>query len=102
MKFKGTLIVVQDCSRALKFYSDMFGFRLIQDNDGNMELTDHLYMQESDYWKSFTGTGTIPNNNHSEFYFEETDIEEFIKKQESHYPETIYVNRLMHHSRGRR
>ena len=40
MKYKGTLIVVKDCNRALKFYRDMFGFRLLQDNDGNMELTD--------------------------------------------------------------
>ena len=54
MIFKGTLIVVQNCRRALKFYSDMFGFRLVHDNSGNMELTDHLYLQESDYWKSFT------------------------------------------------
>ena len=26
MKYKGTLIVVKDCNRALKFYRDMFGF----------------------------------------------------------------------------
>ena len=31
MKYKGTLIVVKDCNRALKFYSDMFGFQLLQD-----------------------------------------------------------------------
>lgn len=54
MKYKGTLIVVKDCSRALKFYSDMFGFQLLQDNDGNMELTDHVYLQESSYWEDFT------------------------------------------------
>ena len=46
MKYKGTLIVVKDCNRALKFYRDMFGLQLLQDNDGNMELTDHLYLQE--------------------------------------------------------
>lgn len=38
VKFKGTLIVVKDCKKALKFYKDMFGFELIRDNDGNMEL----------------------------------------------------------------
>lgn len=54
MKFKGTLIVVKDCNRALKFYCDMFGFSLIQDNDGNMELTDNLYLQELRYWERFT------------------------------------------------
>ena len=46
MKYKGTLIVVKDCNCALKFYSDMFGFQLLQDNDGNMELTNNLYLQE--------------------------------------------------------
>ena len=102
MIFKGTLIVVKDCSSALKFYSDMFGFRLVHDNGGNMELTDHLYLQESDYWESFTGKGAIPNNNHSDLYFEETDIEEFIKRLESLYPETVYVNRLMQHSWGQK
>ena len=39
MKFKGTLIVVKDCHKALKFYQDMFGFELLRDNDGNMELS---------------------------------------------------------------
>ena len=50
MKYKGTLIVVQDCCRSLKFYSELFGLRLVRDNDGNMELTDSLYLQESGYW----------------------------------------------------
>ena len=54
MKYKGTLIVVKDCNRALKFYRDMFGLQLLQDNDGNMELTDHLYLQELGYWEDFT------------------------------------------------
>ena len=49
MKYKGTLIVVKDCDRALKSYSNMFVFKLIQDNGGNMELTDNLYLQESVY-----------------------------------------------------
>ena len=102
MKFKGTLIVVQDCDRALKFYSDMFGFRLVQDNNGNMELTEGLYLQESGYFESFTGKTVIPKNSHSELYFEEADIEEFIKKLEDLYPETEYVNRLIQHSWGQK
>ena len=52
MKFKGTLIVVKDCSKALKYYRDMFGFELIRDNDGNMELSGNLYLQEEN-----TGSG---------------------------------------------
>ena len=51
MKFKGTLIVVKDCHEALKFYQDMFGFELIWNNDGNMELSGNLYLQEEKYWE---------------------------------------------------
>ena len=102
MKFKGTLIVVQDCSQALKFYSDLFGFQLVHDNGGNMELTDQLYLQESSYWESFTGKRASPNHNHSELYFEEANIEEFVKKLEALYPDTRYVHRLMQHSWGQK
>ena len=102
MKYKGTLIVVQSCSRALEFYREMFGFQLVQDNDGNMELTDHLYLQEASYWEAFTGKRAIPNSNRSELYFEEPDIEAFVKRLEARYPETEYVHRLMTHSWGQR
>lgn len=102
MEFKGYLIVVQDCSRALKFYSDMFGFQLVRDNGGNMELTDNLYLQEISYWETFTGKRTIPHNNSSELYFESPNIKRFIKRLETLYPETEYVNRLMTHSWGQK
>lgn len=102
MQYKGTLIVVRDCQRALKFYRDLFGFRLIQDNDGNMQLTGDLYLQESGYWESFTGKSTIPKSNQFELYFEESDIEAFVKRLEALYPETEYVNRLMTHSWGQK
>ena len=102
MKYKGTLIVVKDCKKSLNFYSDVFGFQLIKDNEGNMELTDNLYLQESGYWEAFIGAKTIPNNNHSELYFEESDIEQFVNKLEKLYPEIEYVNRLMTHNWGQK
>ena len=102
MKYKGTLIVVKDCNRALKFYHDMFGLQLLQDNDGNMELTDHLYLQELGYWAAFTKKPIISNSNQSELYFEESDIEKFVERLEMLYPETEYVNRLMTHSWGQK
>lgn len=102
MKYKGTLIVVKDCKKALKFYSDVFGLQLIKDNDGNMELTDNLYLQESGYWETFTGKSIVPKSNQSELYFEESDIEQFVNKLEKLYPETEYVNRLITHSWGQK
>ena len=102
MKYKGTLIVVKDCSRALKFYRDVFGFQLLQANDGNMKLTNNLYLQESGYRDQFTKISIIPNSNQSELYFEESDIKKFVAQIETLSPETEYVNRLMIHSWGQK
>lgn len=102
MTYRGTLIVVKDCHQALRFYSDMFGLVLIQDNDGNMELTGNIYLQEAVYWEKFTERNVIPKSNSTELYFEEPEIEAFVKKLEMLYPETEYVNRLMTHSWGQR
>ena len=95
MKFKGSLIVVKDCKKALKFYQDMFGFELIRDHDGNMELSENLYLQEEKYWEQFTGRCVLPQCNHTELYFEEPEIDSFVKKLETLYPNIEYVNRLM-------
>ena len=102
MEFKGTLIVVKDCNKALKFYQDMFGFELIRDHDGNMELSENLYLQEEKYWGRFIGGRVVQKSNNSELYFEEPEIDSFVKKLERLYPDIEYVNRLMTHSWGQR
>ena len=50
--------------------------------------------------KKFLGRDIIFKHNSSELYFEENDIEGFIKKLETLYPDTKYVTRLMTHSWG--
>ena len=102
MKYRGTLLVVKDCNTALKFYRDLFGFELVQDNDGNMELTGGLYLQEAEYWEEFIGKSILSRNNSTELYFEEADIEAFAEKLEKLYPDIEYVNRLTTHSWGQR
>ena len=52
--------------------------------------------------KEFLKKEIIPENNSCELYFEEADIEGFIEKLESYYPEVKYVNRLMTHSWGQK
>ncbi len=98
MKYKGTLIAVKDCKKALKFYQDMFGFELLQDNDGNMELSGNLYLQETKLWEKFIGKGVLPRNNCAELYFEEPDIDTFVQKLQKLYPETEFVNLPVTHS----
>ena len=102
MQFKGTLVVVKDCDRAYEFYHNMFGFQLLRDNGGNMELTGGLYLQEAIYWEEFLQKSIIPRSNGTELYFEEADIDAFVEKLEKLYPDTSYVNSLMTHSWGQR
>ncbi len=45
MKLKNVLIVVKDIERSRKFYHDLFGFKMILDNDGNMIMTEGLVLQ---------------------------------------------------------
>lgn len=59
-------------------------------------------MQEKRYWEQFLNRDIIPKNNHCELYFEEKNIEEFVRKLETLYPDTEYVNKLMVHSWGQK
>ena len=102
MRLKNFLIVVKDIERSKKFYHDLFGLEMLVDFDGNMILTDGLVLQEEKYWKEFLQRDIIPENNSSELYFEESEIETFVEKLESLYPDVIYVNRLMTHSWGQK
>ena len=102
MKLKNVLIVVRDIERSRKFYHDLFGLDLIVDNDGNMILTEGLVLQDESYWKQFLGREVVPRNNAAELYFEERDIEGFVRRLEEYYPEVQYVNRLMTHSWGQK
>ena len=102
MEYKSTLIVVKDIYKSYKYYHDLFGFELISDNDGNMVLTNGLVLQSESYWKEFIQKDVIYQNNSGELYFEESNIEEFVKKLETLYPKTIYVNKLMVHSWGQK
>ena len=102
MKLKNVLIVVKDIEKARRFYHDLFGLELLVDHDGNMILSEGLVLQEERYWRAFLGREIVPENNSSELYFEESDIEGFVEKLENYYPQVKYVNRLMTHSWGQK
>lgn len=102
MKYKGTLVVVKDCQKSLEFFRDVLGLELVKDNDGNMELSGGIFLQESKYWKNFVNQEIVQPSNSSELYFEEPDIEAFVLKLEKLYPNIEYVNKLMTHSWGQR
>ena len=102
MRLKNILIVVKDIEKSIAFYKDLFGLQVILDNDGNVIMTEGLVLQDKAVWEKFIEKDIIFNNNATELYFEERDIEGFVKKLEA-YPEPIvYVNALMEHSWGQK
>ena len=102
MRLRNVLIVVKDMERSKRFYRDLFGLEVVLDNDGNIILTEGLVLQDEKIWKEFLNRDIIPENNASELYFEEKDIEAFVERLEKLYPEVKYVNRLMTHSWGQK
>lgn len=102
MKLKNVLIVVKDIERSRKYYHDLFGLEMVLDNDGNMILTEGLVLQDEAIWKDFLGKDIIPESNSCELYFEERDLEGFVRRLEDLYPDTVYVNRLMTHTWGQK
>lgn len=102
MKLKNTLIVVKDVEQSKKYYEDLFGLKLLVDNDGNMILSDGLVLQDRKIWEKFLEKEVSFQNNATELYFEESEIEAFAQKLERLYPNTEYVNKLMTHSWGQK
>lgn len=102
MKLKNTLIVVSEMERSIAFYKELFGLNVIVDNDGNVIMTDGLVLQDIKYWERFTEKKCLPRNNMSELYFEEADIDAFVKKLENYKEPIEYVNHLMTHTWGQR
>ena len=102
MKLKNVLIVVNDIERSRKYYHDLFGLEMVLDNDGNMILTEGLVLQDAKIWKDFLGKDIIPESNSCELYFEERELEGFVRRLEDLYPDTVYVNRLMTHTWGQK
>lgn len=102
MKLRNILIVVKDIEKSKQFYHDLFGLDMLLDNDGNMILTEGLVLQDEAIWKKFLDKDIIHENNATELYFEERNIEVFVEKLERLYPDIKYVNRLMSHSWGQK
>ena len=99
---KNVLITVNDIEKSKKFYRDLFGLSVVLDQGGNVILTEGLVLQDAKIWKEFLRKDIVWKNHATELYFEETDIEAFVKKLEA-YPEPIqYVNSLMEHSWGQK
>ncbi len=91
MKLKNVLIVVKDIERSKQFYRTLFGLDVVLDNAGYVILTEGLVLQKEDIWRKALGKDVIPRNHATELYFEEANLEGFVKKLEEFYPDVQYV-----------
>ena len=98
MRLRNVLIVVSDIERSVRFYRELFGLQVILDQDGNVILSEGLVLQDAKIWKDFLQKELLPRNHMTELYFEETDLEDFVKKLELSEFSIEYVNEPMEHS----
>ena len=102
MRLKNVLIAVNDMDRAIRFYKEIFGLQVILNQDGNVILSEGLVLQDAKIWKKFLEKELISKNNMSELYFEEPDVEAFVRRLEKSDFEIEFVSRLLIHSWGQK
>ena len=83
MKLKNVVIIVDDIEESARFYKDLFGLQVILKQEGNVIMSEGLVLQDVNVWYDSTQIPTTPYNNMTELYFEENDMEGFIRKLES-------------------
>ena len=80
MRLKNILIVVKDIEKSKRFYKELFGLEVVADFGENVVLTEGLALQEKNLWETFIEKKAIEGGNDAELYFEENDIDAFLKK----------------------
>lgn len=103
MKIGCTLIAVADMERSKRFYREVLGLPVTGDFGANVILGDNeLSMQTAETWVNFIGGCPVSfGGNTFELYFEEADIDGFVKRLAS-MPDVEYVHPLIEHTWGQR
>ena len=102
MHLKNILITVSNIDRSIQFYHDLFGLMVVNNQGGNVIMTEGRVLQDEKIWKHFMNRDIQYKNHATELYFEERDIEGFIEKLKVSPYEIEYVNELMTHEWGQK
>ena len=94
MTLKNYLLVVNniECSKA--FYKEIFGLQVVKDFGENVILSGGLVLQEKFSWEDVIGRKAYMGEHNAALYFEEPDIEGFVKKLETSAYEVRCLNPL--------
>lgn len=102
MRLRNVLIVVKDIEKSKKFYKDLFGLSIVLEQEGNVILTEGLVLQETKIWKSVIQKDILWKNHATELYFEEKNMDEFVKKLEGYSEPIEYVNTVIEYPWGQK
>lgn len=101
MKYVSTLLAVRDMERSKRFYHDVLGMDVTADFGANVTLEDGVSLQTVETWQEFIHTDGIAfRHNAAELYFEEPDIDAFLRRLERLSIE--YVHPVKEHAWGQR
>lgn len=101
MRYQSTLIAVTDMARSLAFYQQVMGQEVLLNYGENVTLSCGVALQSLEGWKQFLGTTDIQLKGRSgELYFEEDDMDSFLKTLNTH--EIEYVHPLATQPWGQR
>jgi len=104
MKYSGSLIVVSNMEKAVKFYYEVLGLEVILDFGANVTLTGGFSLQTKDSWLTFiqkSDSDIVFGGNVAELYFEEDNFDGFIQKLKD-IANIKYVHPMVEHSWGQR
>ena len=102
MKLKNFLITVTDMELSKRFYRELFGLRVTADFGENVILTEGLVLQERTVWESFLGKEVYAGSLDGELYFEESRLDDFLRRVEESGFSPEYINPLTERGWGQR
>ena len=92
LKFKCPLLAVTDMKKAITFYEEVIGDRVVMDFGENVQFSGGFALQEMKKWKEMIHTDKVRRkSNAAELYFEERDFDKFLEYLKE-FPEIQYVH----------
>jgi catechol 2,3-dioxygenase-like lactoylglutathione lyase family enzyme len=104
MKFLNPIIVVTNMEKSKQFYHEVLGLEVVVDFGANVTLTGGIALQTKATWSTFIhkqDSEILFGGNVAELYFEEDDIDGFIRKMND-IADINYVHPMVEHSWGQR
>ena len=102
MTLKNFLIVVKDIEVSKAFYRDLFGLQVVTDFGGNVIMSGGLVLQEKAVWEELIERESVMGDCCAELYFEETDLEGFVKKLQQSVYDVKMIQPLIKHTWGQK